>query len=77
VERPAGGYFAVADIAPLGLDDGVRFCADLPARVGVAAIPASAFYDDGRPARTLVRFAYCKRPEVIDAALDRLGALAA
>ena len=41
------------------------WCRELPARAGVVAIPTSAFYDDAEAGRTLVRFAFCKRPEVI------------
>jgi len=69
---PEGGYFVNADIAPLGEHDARRWCRALPARAGVVAIPTSAFYGDAGAAPTLVRFAFCKRPEVIDAALERL-----
>jgi N-succinyldiaminopimelate aminotransferase len=75
VMRPAAGYFAMTDIRRLGSVDGVQFCRDLPALAGVAAIPASAFYDDKGPGRSLVRFAYCKRPEVLAQALERLAVL--
>ena len=59
----------------LGEDDGVRFCRELPARAGVAAIPAAAFYDDKAAGRSLVRFAYCKKMESIEAASAKLLAL--
>jgi N-succinyldiaminopimelate aminotransferase len=75
VIRPAAGYFAMTDIRRLGDGDGVRFCRELPERVGVAAIPASAFFDDTGAGRSLVRFAYCKRPEVLDDALAKLAGL--
>jgi N-succinyldiaminopimelate aminotransferase len=38
------------------------------------AIPTSAFYDDHRAGRTLVRFAFCKRAAVIEEAVARLTA---
>jgi N-succinyldiaminopimelate aminotransferase len=69
---PQGGYFVNADIAPLGPGDARTWCHALPARAGVVAIPTSAFYDDVDAAPTLVRFTFCKRPEVIDAAIARL-----
>jgi N-succinyldiaminopimelate aminotransferase len=72
---PEGGYFVQADVAPLGVADAVAWCRELPARVGVVAIPTSPFYDDASAGRTLVRFAFCKRPEVIADAVLRLGAL--
>ncbi|MGI9099078.1 MAG: pyridoxal phosphate-dependent aminotransferase [Solirubrobacteraceae bacterium] len=74
---PQGTYFANADLAPLGVDDARGWCRALPARAGVVAIPTSAFYDDADAGRTLVRFAFCKRLEVIDEAVRRLAAAGA
>ena len=68
---PAGTYFVNADVGV----DAVAFCAELPERCGVVAIPTSVFYDDKEAARTLVRFAFCKRPEVIAEAAQRLASL--
>jgi N-succinyldiaminopimelate aminotransferase len=68
---PAGTYFVNADVGV----DAVAFCAELPERCGVVAIPTSVFYDDKDAARTLVRFAFCKRPEVIAEAAQRLAGL--
>lgn len=72
---PDGTYFATTDIRPLGFDDGLEFCLSLPERAGVVAVPHQAFYDDLEAGRPLVRWAFCKRPEVIDEALERLSAL--
>lgn len=72
---PEGTYFATTDIRPLGFSDGMEFCLALPERVGVAAIPHQVFYDDVAAGRPLVRWAFCKRPEVIAEALDRLRLL--
>lgn len=72
---PQGTYFVTTDVRPLGFDDGVEFCRVLPERHGVVAIPMSAFYDDVEAGRPLVRWAFCKRPEVIDEALARLRGL--
>ena len=76
IQRPAGTYFVVADIRPLGEEDGAAFCRALPERAGVVAVPVSAFYDSdaGRP---LVRFTFCKRDEILDEAIARLAALTA
>jgi N-succinyldiaminopimelate aminotransferase len=76
VMRPAATYFAMTDIRPFGQEDGVAFCRQLPERCGVVAIPASVLYDDKVAGRSLVRFAFCKRPEVIDDAVARLRKLA-
>ena len=75
VTVPQGGYFVQADVAGLGVDDAATWCRELPERAGVVAIPTSAFYDDPRAGRSLVRFAFCKRPEVIAEAVGRLAAL--
>jgi N-succinyldiaminopimelate aminotransferase len=76
VFKPAGTYFISTDVRPLGYDDGVAFCRDLPKRVGVVAIPHSVFYDNVEAGRSLVRFAFCKRDEVLAEAVERLRSLA-
>ncbi|HEV7804801.1 MAG TPA: pyridoxal phosphate-dependent aminotransferase [Solirubrobacteraceae bacterium] len=75
VSVPQGTYFVNADVAPLGVDDAAAWCRALPERAGVVAIPTSGFYDDAQAARTLVRFAFCKRATVIEEAVRRLSAL--
>jgi N-succinyldiaminopimelate aminotransferase len=69
---PQGTYFATTDVRPLGADDGLAFCLDLPKRAGVVAIPHQVFHDDPQAGRFLVRWAFCKRPEVLEEALARL-----
>ncbi len=73
VFRPAGTYFVVADITPLGESDGRRFCLQLPERCGVVAVPCEVFYQDPATGKSLVRFTFTKRREVLEAALDRLA----
>jgi N-succinyldiaminopimelate aminotransferase len=72
---PEGTYFVTADITGLGGTDGVEFCRGLPARCGVVAVPSQVFYDDVEAGRHLVRFAFCKKPEVLDEAVARLRKL--
>ena len=72
--RPAGTYFVTTDIRPLGESDGMEFCAALPARAGVVAIPSAVFYDDVAAGSSQVRFAFCKKEEVLREALTRLAA---
>ena len=64
---PAATYFATVDVG----SDAVEFCRDLPSRCGVVGIPSRVFYDSGAGDH-LVRFAFCKQPDVLDAALSRL-----
>ena len=77
VGSPQGGYFVVADAAPLGFDDAAEFCRALPAIAGVVGVPLSAFIRAENRAATnsLVRFAFCKKESVLAEAVDRLGAL--
>ncbi|MEU0440003.1 pyridoxal phosphate-dependent aminotransferase [Streptomyces sp. NPDC006186] len=76
VFRTAGTYFVTTDIRPLGESDGIAFCRSLPERAGVVAIPNAVFYDHRDAGAPFVRFAFCKRKDVLEAAVDRLGRLA-
>ena len=81
VHASHGTYFLCADPRPLGYTDSATFCAELPERAGVAAIPMSAFCDPRAPHlgdwNHLVRFAFCKRDDTMDEAIRRLGVLKA
>lgn len=72
VFRPAGTYFVTTDIRPLGESDGFAFCRALPERAGVVAIPNAVFYDHREAGTPFVRFAFCKRVEVLADATERL-----
>ena len=72
VYPPEGTYFVTTDIRPLSDADGVQFCRDLPRQAGVVAIPSAVLYDDQEAGRTQVRFAFCKRPEVLQEAVARI-----
>lgn len=74
VSVPGGTYFVIADAAPLGAADGLEFCRSLPGLAGVVGVPVSVFHDDAEAARTLVRFAFCKRDDVLLEAVRRLRA---
>jgi len=73
--RPAGSYFVLADIRPLGYQDDVEFCLSLPRRVGVVAVPPTAFYVDKAAGRHLARFAFCKTLETLAEGIRRLERL--
>jgi N-succinyldiaminopimelate aminotransferase len=76
---PSGTYFITTDISPLtgaaADGDGLAFCRDLPRRCGVVAVPNVVFYDNAAAGRSQVRFAFCKRDEVLAEAVARLGGL--
>ena len=74
--KPSGTYFITVDIRSMRPDgDGMEFCRSLPERCGIVAIPNVVFYDDKHAGRHMVRFAFCKRHEVIDDAVARLKGL--
>jgi len=70
--RPEGAYFACVDVGGRGFVDDDTFCRDLTTRVGVAAIPLSAFYVDRARAPIVARFAFCKADATLDEAARRL-----
>ncbi|WP_426566490.1 pyridoxal phosphate-dependent aminotransferase [Angustibacter sp. McL0619] len=72
---PAGTYFVVVDGRDLGYDDGLALCRDLPELAGVVGVPVGVFHDDPEAGRSLVRFAFCKRPEMLQEAAVRLAKL--
>ena len=72
---PQGTYFVTADIKKLGYEDGKQFCLDLPVKCGVVAVPNVVFYDDKELGSTLIRFAFCKKIDVLEEAVERLQTL--
>lgn len=76
-----GTYFLCADPRPFGYHDSTAFCAELPHRAGVAAIPLSAFCVPGAQAPAsqvwnhLVRFTFVKPEHTLDEAIRRLAVL--
>ncbi|WP_349904807.1 aminotransferase class I/II-fold pyridoxal phosphate-dependent enzyme [Parafrigoribacterium humi] len=77
VSEPQGSYFIVADAAPLGFPDAAAFCRALPELAGVVAIPISAFVSrkNGGEYASLVRFAFCKKHELLEQASAQLADL--
>ncbi|MGH3313776.1 MAG: pyridoxal phosphate-dependent aminotransferase [Streptomyces sp.] len=75
VFRAPGTYFITTDIRPLGETSGIDFCLALPERCGVVAVPTQVFYDHEAAGAPFVRFAFCKRPDVLQEAASRLQRL--
>jgi aminotransferase len=72
---PRGAYYVMTDISGFGFEDDVSFVKYLVKEIGVAAVPGSSFYRDARDGARQVRFAFCKKPETLDAAAEKLGKL--
>jgi len=76
-EVPQGAYYVMADVTPMGLEDDVATAQHLVQRARVATVPGSSFFSRPELGRHLVRFAFCKRVETLEAAGERLIAAAA
>ena len=75
VRPPAGTYYVCADFTPFGFKDDVTFCRHLVEKIGVAAIPPTAFYKNKRHGKKYARFAFCKKDETLETAVARLKKL--
>jgi aminotransferase len=73
LEEPEGAYYVMTDISPFGsgLDD-THFVREMITKVGVSAVPGSAFYASRESGRTKVRFMFAKRDETLHEAGERL-----
>jgi N-succinyldiaminopimelate aminotransferase len=75
VTRCDGSYFICADVTSLGAADAMKFCRELPGRIGVAAVPVSVFTDNTGPWESFVRFTFCKSVETMREGVARLARL--
>lgn len=77
VTTPQAGYFIIADAAPLGVTDAAEFCRTLPDLAGVVGIPVTAFVhpENHNDYNTLIRFAFCKKTDVLDRAAAQLSGM--
>jgi N-succinyldiaminopimelate aminotransferase len=72
---PKGSYFIVAGIDRMPHSDAATFARYMATEIGVAVIPCSSFYLGSREGERLVRFCFCKKPETLQAAAERLRVL--
>jgi aspartate/methionine/tyrosine aminotransferase len=73
--RPRGAYYVMTDISAFGFDNDIAFAQHLVQKIGVATVPGSSFYRDPRDGAKQIRFAFCKKPETLDAAAQKLAKL--
>jgi methionine transaminase len=69
-----GSYFQCVDYSAASDLDEAGFCRWLTTEVGVAAIPLSAFYEDGRN-QSMARLCFAKKDQTLQHALERLQRL--
>ncbi len=67
-----GTYFVTTDISSLGYTDGLEFARMLANKCQVVAIPHQDFTESGQGFKEYVRWAFCKKPEVLAEATKRL-----
>lgn len=72
---PSGAYYVLADFSELSSRDDEAFARWLTAEIGVAPVPGSSFYSRPELGRSLVRFAFCKTLDMLEAAAERLAAV--
>ena len=69
-----GGYFQLARYQQISFEGDVAFAQRLTREAGVAVVPVSAFYHDGRD-EGLIRFCFAKQDHTLRAATERLRGL--
>lgn len=77
LSTPQGSYFIVADATGLGFEDATEFCRTLPELAGVVGVPLGAFVMEDHLSEyaPLVRFAFCKKVDVLERAARQLARL--
>ena len=73
---PEGAYYVLADFSNLSSDDDTTFSKNLAQEGGVAPVPGSSFFSVPERGHSVVRFAFCKRIQTLQAAGERLKAFA-
>ncbi len=72
---PAGAYYLIADVGPMGFADDFAAAEFLLEEVGVAAVPGSSFYRHPELGRRKLRFTFSKSDETLSLAVERLATL--
>jgi aspartate/methionine/tyrosine aminotransferase len=72
---PQGAYYVLTDFSALSGESDGAFAERLTRDVGVAPVPGSSFFSRPELGRRLVRFAFCKTPDVLEEAVRRLARL--
>jgi aspartate/methionine/tyrosine aminotransferase len=73
--KPRGAYYIMTDVSDFGFPSDVAFAKYLVQEIGVAAVPGSSFFRDPADGKSILRFTFCKKPETLTAAAERLSKL--
>lgn len=74
---PEGAYYILADFTGISDLRGAEFAMWLAKEIGVATVPGTSFYHEPSMGDAVTRFAFCKKPETLEKAGERLATLAA
>ncbi len=72
---PEGAYYLFADFSAISDLDDVSFARWMAKEVGIATVPGSSFFHKAELGRKYVRFAFCKKHETLERAIERLSEL--
>ena len=72
---PDGAYYLFADFSAISDLDDVSFAKWMAKEVGIATVPGSSFFHEAAPGSKHVRFAFCKKHETLERAIERLAEL--
>ena len=74
---PEGAYYILADFTEISDLRGLEFALWLAKDIGVATVPGTSFYSDPKLGENVTRFAFCKKPETLERAAERLAGMTA
>ncbi|HTE23853.1 methionine aminotransferase [Flavitalea sp.] len=74
MKESAGSYFVCASYEMISEEDDKSFAIRITKEFGVAMIPVSAFYQDGKDNR-IVRFCFAKKEQTLERAVEKLAKL--
>lgn len=69
--EPQGAYYVMVDISEFGYASDMEFCEVLAEKVGVGAVPGSAFFHED--INSYMRLHFAKNEDTLQAALERLS----
>lgn len=72
IRPPQGTYFVMAGYGRYSPEDDRTFARRLVEEAGVATVPPGVFYHDPSSGHGLLRFAFCKREDLLGEAVGRL-----
>lgn len=70
--QPHGAYYIMTDISAFGFPDDTTFAHHLVKEIGVATVPGSSFYHRPSDGYNKLRFAFCKKMQTLQAAVEKL-----